>query len=752
MKLFLNFLLVIIVSKLQAQTTIGGTLKDTKGLPIAGVSIYLKDTYDGATSDSSGKFSFKSLEKGEQLLIATSIGYKPQEIKLAIQDVPLNYDIVLKEEINELKAVVITAGSFEASDRKKATVLNSIDIVTTASANGDVTEAIKTLPGAQQVGESEGLFVRGGTAGETKIFIDGNLVNNFFYTSVPNIAQRGRFSPFLFKGTVFSAGGYSALYGQALSSALILESIDLPERSSANLGVSFLNVSGGYQHLARNKKSSWGIGYGYSNLDLAFRLIKQKQDYFKMIQSHEGDANFRIKTSGTGILKYYGSFSKNGLGFRVNSLDTLNYKDAFELGNFNMYHNLSWRENLSNGWKINLGASFTDNNDDISGSIQNQQNEEVLLSGLEFKNFDLKTKGLFFNAKAVIEKKLQGLSALRFGTEYNHSTDRADFTMYNGQEFPGTIKEDLNSVFAEVDIYVTNNLAAKIGSRMEHSSLLNKYNLAPRLSLAYKVGQQSQASLAYGIFYQNPERRYLPAISDLSFTKATHYIAQYQKVAAKTTFRLEGFYKKYEDLIKTAFVNGRELADNNNGFGEAKGVELFWRDKKTIKNFDYWVSYSYLDTKRDFLNYPTAIQPGFAAKHTSSLVMKKFVTGLKTQFNASYNFASGRPYYNIRYDNNANKFSIFDEGKTINYNSLSLSVNYLPNVFKQGANKFTVFVFSVTNVLNTRQEFGYQYSYNGVRKQAVVPPARTFVFLGAFFSFGVDRSQESIDKTLSLRL
>ena len=57
-------------------------------------------------------------------------------------------------------------------------------------------------------------------------------MNNFFYSSVPNVAQRGRFSPFIFKGTVFSAGGYSALYGQALSSALILESIDLPEQSS----------------------------------------------------------------------------------------------------------------------------------------------------------------------------------------------------------------------------------------------------------------------------------------------------------------------------------------------------------------------------------------------------------------------------------------------------------------------------------------------------------------------------------------
>ncbi len=144
----------------------------------------------------------------------------------------MRIDIVLKPEPNELTAVTITAGSFEASDTKRTTVLNPIDIVTTASANADITSAIKTLPGAQQVGESEGLFVRGGTAQETKVFIDGTLVNNFFFSSVPGIAQRGRFSPFIFKGTVFSAGGYSALYGQALSSALILESVDLPDQSS----------------------------------------------------------------------------------------------------------------------------------------------------------------------------------------------------------------------------------------------------------------------------------------------------------------------------------------------------------------------------------------------------------------------------------------------------------------------------------------------------------------------------------------
>ena len=255
LRLLIIFLLTAYQLTAYGQLTISGKVMDKKA-GLAGVSIVLVDTYDGATTDSTGRFSFITHEKGNFKISATAIGYKPfiQEINLGTENIKL--DILLKEEITELKAVVITAGSFEASDSKRGTVLNSIDIATTASANADVTGALKTLPGAQQVGESEGLFVRGGTAGETKTFIDGTLVNNFFYSSVPNVAQRGRFSPFIFKGTVFSAGGYSALYGQALSSAVILESIDLPDQSSGALGISVLGASAGFQHLAKNKKSS----------------------------------------------------------------------------------------------------------------------------------------------------------------------------------------------------------------------------------------------------------------------------------------------------------------------------------------------------------------------------------------------------------------------------------------------------------------------------------------------------------------
>ncbi|HYK56495.1 MAG TPA: TonB-dependent receptor, partial [Flavisolibacter sp.] len=100
------------------------------------------------------------------------------------------------------------------------------------------------------------------------------------------------------------------------------------------------------------------------------------------------------------------------------------------------------------------------------------------------------------------------------------------------------------------------------------------------------------------------------------------------------------------------------------------------------------------------------------------------------------------------YNHAENKFAIYDQGKTIDFNSVSLSVNYLPNVFKKGANQFTVFVFSVTNVFGTNQVFGYNYSYNGLRKEAIVPPTKTFVYLGVFLSFGVDRTQEVINSNL----
>lgn len=753
MKKLLTFLLLFVSLLANAQVTISGKLTNTKNKAIRGASITIVDSYDGTTTDSLGNYSFQTTEMGEKYLSATMTGYAEFKNKINIAATNITQNISIKELITELNAVVITAGAFEASDKKKGTVLNSLDIVTTAGSQGEITGALKTLPGTQQVGEAEGLFVRGGSATESKIFIDGSLVNNFFYSSLPGVATRGRFNPFLFKGTVFSTGGYSALYGQALSAALILESQDLPERTQADLSVSGLGISGGIQKLEKNKKAAWGVTYGYTNLALAFAIIPQKIDFYKTPVYHQVDANFRIKTKGGGFIKYYGYTSWNRTGIRNADIDSLSLKNAFTIENINTFQNISWKQSIGNGFKINAAISYSTNKDDIVSELQDANNAKQQFffpTGYAGKNFSIINNANYAQARVVIDKKLQGLNVIRFGTDYFYSSERTTYTLFNGNKFRDTASDNLNAIFAETDMYITKDIAIKIGSRLEHSTLMDKWNIAPRASIAYKLKNASQVSFAYGTFYQNPERKYLPfSNNDLKYAQASHYIIQFQKNNSAGIFRTEIFYKQYKNLFKTApNTSGREVAANNNGNGYAKGFELFWRDKKTIKNLDYWISYSYLDTKRDYLNYPQEIAPSFAATHTASLVAKKFITKWKTGFNMSYNIASGRPYYNIGYENTQGKYVVKEEGRTINYNSLGFSMNYLPNLGKPNKKTFAVWVVSISNLLGQKQVYGYNFSSINNNKVAIEPPYKRFVFIGCFLSFGIDRTQDAINNNL----
>jgi hypothetical protein len=732
----LTILAIILLSAgwVSAQTRITGMVKDNRGRIIIGASVQVKGSYDGGVSDSTGNFTFKTFEKGAQFLVASAVGYKTEEQAISIGKDSITIEFRLKEEVNELKAVTVTAGSFEAGDKKRAaTVLSSLDVVTTGGANADISAVVKTLPGAQQVGEQEGLFVRGGAGYETKQFIDGTMVNNPYFSSVPDLAQRGRFSPFLFKGTVFSTGGYSALYGQALSSALILESVDIPERSEANASISPIFLGAGLQEVAKDKKSSWGVKYDYTNLAAYFAIVPQTPDYFTVPAYHAADANFRFKTKKGGIVKYYTTFAANHLGIRRPNIDDPSLKNAFSLKNTNWYNNLSWRENIGNGWKMNLGLSFSTDHNDIMNQIQDQNNKPFT-SGqvwIDSTNFNLTTRADLSQFKAVFDKRLSGISVIRFGGEYMYSYNTS---IYNTHK--ALLPDHFKALFSEADLYITNDLAAKLGVRFEQSSLISKANIAPRLSLAYKTGRNGQMSIAFGTFYQKPENTYLYATTNFGYTKATHYIINYIRNTTLQTFRVEAFYKKYNDLVKTY------PSYNNDGEGYAKGVELYWRDKKTFKGLDYWISYSYLDTKRDYLNYPKQLQPNFAADHTASLVVKRFFTGINTGFNFTYSFATGRPYYLLT--KNGNQYQIADQGKTIDYNSLGFSMNYLTSIGKS----YAVFVASVTNVLNSNQVFGYNYSHDGSRKESITTAAPRFIFVGLFLSWGVDRRQDAINNNL----
>lgn len=729
-----------------SQSTVIGTVKDTRGRILAGSSVSIKDAYDGGLTDSLGRFRFKTWEKGNKILVVKSIGFKTREQAIFLEMDSVVTDFVMKEEISELKAVVITANSFEASDKKKATVLRSLDIATTAGANADIAATIQTLPGAQKIGEQEGLFIRGGSAEESKIIMDGSVVNNFFFSSVPGIAQRGRFSPFLFSGTQFTSGGYSALYGQALSAVLSLESIDLPERSELQVGLSPLFSSVGFQQLGRNKKTSYGASYSYTDLAFYQAVVPQAPDFFRRPVFNNVDANFRIKTKGGGMLKFYTYYNSSNLALRRPSMDSFGLKNAFALTNFNSFSNVYWRQPLGGGWKLTASAALSFNNDLINSQLQNQKNDLVTSTGisvLDAQNFDLRVTNTMWQVRGVVEKKIGAISAVRFGGEFWKFSD-SNTTRFSGSSYTGKTHEEYIAAFAESDLYITNELAFRPGIRMERSELLNKTNIAPRVSLSYKLSVNAQFSFDYGIFYQTPERRYIrPWSPELTFQQADHYIFTYQRLTRDYTFRTQVYLKEYAKLLRTD-ANTVEAVDVN-GNGYAKGIELFWRDRKTIKGLDYWVSYSFLNTKRLYLNYPISAQPTFAATHTGSVVLKKFWVKQMFGVNWSWNWSSGRPYLNP--NKPADQFL---SDRTIFYSTNNFSLNWLTKIFKSNA----VVVAGINNVFNERQIFGYNYSSRLTDaagqfiREAVTPPAPRSFFLGVFLSWGVDRSQQNINNNL----
>jgi hypothetical protein len=717
-KIFTLFSGLLITSAIFAQTTITGVITDNKNNTLPGANIFIKDTYDGTSSDLDGKYTFTTYETGKQVFSVTFVGYATYEDTLVLTPGNLTINVELKELFNELNAVVITAGAFEASDEKKNTILKPLDIVTTAGADGDIYGALETLPGASKVGNDDGLYVRGGSDYETKTIIDGMPVNNPFFSTVPDVPSRGRFQPFLFKGTVFSTGGYSAEYGQALSSAIILNTEDMPEFSASGFSLAPIFVGGFHTQKFKNEKTAIGGGFNYSNLTLFDNLYEPSTfEWIESVEAYDGSVFFRQKTSKTGILKGYFQKESSNFALRSNDIDSLPLTDDVELGNNYNYLNISYRELLTDKWGIQLGASYSNNAD------------KILADGFNVSRFDQAAQ-----LKAAFNNQVTEKISIRYGAEYSNQVyeQTAGDLLFD-------LTENYVAGFVESDIFITNDLAGRVGFRAENSQVVGELNLAPRVSLAYKTGKNSQVSFAYGDFYQTPQPTYLyiPVSNPLTYEKATHYIANYQYVTNDRTFRVEGYYKDYNNLITSEasdipFVNEY----NNDGFGYARGIDLFFRDRKSIKYTDYWISYSYLDTKRKFLDYPEEVTPTFAAQHILNLVYKYYFASINTQISGTYRYISGWPYYN---PNNPQ----FLGDKSPQLHNLALSASYLTSLW----GNFTVVFLSWDNVPQFDQIYGYQYSSDGATRVTSEAPVKSVLFFGVFVSIlhGNDRRVNDID-------
>ncbi len=725
-------LLLLMAISTFADVVISGKVTDEKGKPLQGASVYLLNTIDGTSTDSAGRFRFTTSEKGLQTIVASEVSHETGGMPLTVDSNVANLIIKLRSNAHSLDQVTISAGSFEASNANK-TVLKPLDIVTTAGANADVVKAIETLPGTQQTGTENGLFVRGGDASEAAILVDEMVVQNAFFSSAPGVATRSRFGAFQFQGISFSSGGYSARYGQALSGVLELMSTDLPDKTTANIGI---NMAGIYASgTKRWKNSSLDVGGNYNNLSTFYGLATTNVKFYNVPTGGGGNLRYVWKPNKDGILKITANGTTNTSGIAVpnpysqvtsnsgnqfyNAFsaagDTVNFKTNAQ----NYYTNVTYKQSFKSHYELYAAASVSyDKTDNHFATIPINEDDTRAQARVEARDY--------INSRFSL---LAGIEAQQINIK---------------KSFADTFKQQFTETqvagYLEGDWSPFKWLAFRPGVRFEHSAILQESAIAPRLSMAIRTGRYSQVSVAGGIFFQDPDYPYLLGIDSaishrLKYQQATHYIANWQWIKEDRTLRLEGYYKNYQDLVREHIPydpNGYRTILNsenidNSGYGYAQGLELFWRDKKTVKNLDYWISYSYIDTKRLYQNFITEATPGFISDHNLNIVGKYFVNRWSTNFSATYSYASGRPYYNP-----ANPDFLGDRAPA--FQNLALTVSYLHTFGKW----FSVFYLSVDNVTNQHNIFGYRYIYdargNVSSKQEILPALYRSIFVGANFS------------------
>ncbi len=700
-----------------SQTRVSGNISDKSGNPLIGANILITGTYDGGISDTNGNFEFSSEETGVQTLEVSYLGFQSTKLETDMSKMQ-NLKITLKESTQTMDAVEISASTFKAGDNSKVAVLNPLDIVTTAGSMGDVVAALQTLPGTQSNAEDGRLFVRGGEARETAIFIDGMKVFSPYTRSIEGTPSRGRYSPFLFKGVSFSTGGYGVPFGQALSGILDLQTIDEPRATETN--ISLMTVGLGIGHTLKGKKQSISLSASYIDLTPYFKLAPSRFNWITPYRGFAGETVYRYKTSETGLFKSYLAGDWGNIELNDTNLNT-GIEEAIAVKNGNIYSNNVYRNIINDQTSFFVGLSIGINSDLI-----------------EVDDIAIRANLMGSHIKSQFKTILRDDFIVNYGIESMYQRDKFESLLFSLSSFIRNPVERFNSaIFLDGDYFFSKNTAFKPGLRIEHNTLFQTVDVLPRITLAQKVSKNGQISAAAGLFSQEVDSEFLYTSQGLVSEKAKQFLLNYNIKTKKHILRAEVFLKDYTDLVSfQEFQPNVPSNISNTGQGQAYGLDLFWRGNQLIKNIDFWVSYSFLENKRKYQNYPVEATPNFSSRHNLSLVSKTWFASLKSQLGVTYQYGSGRPFENPNTDGFLNE-------RSKAYQNLSLSWAYLISQQK-------ILFLSASNVTGFRNEFGYRYAdltnSDGIYPGQVIRPSEDrFFFAGFFITISADKQQNQLD-------
>ncbi len=168
-------LLFITVSMVAQSGSIQGKVVDNTNEPLIGVSVTIKGTTKGASTDMDGNFTIKNIERGSYTIVASYIGYKTKELVVSAPASSVN--IVLFEGNEILQEVVLQTRNNKFSRKKTAYVaklplkdIENAQVYTTVTSEllesqvvTSIDDALNNATGVSKLWESTGRSPDNGT-------------------------------------------------------------------------------------------------------------------------------------------------------------------------------------------------------------------------------------------------------------------------------------------------------------------------------------------------------------------------------------------------------------------------------------------------------------------------------------------------------------------------------------------------------------------------------------------------------------
>ncbi len=450
------------------------------------------------------------------------------------------------------------------------------EILRTPGALDNIFRALQTLPGVAATQEASGFMsVRGGSPDQNLTLLDGVEVHDPYRL----YGLASAFNPDTIQRFDLATGGFSARYGDRLSSLLSVESRDGASdrglRGQASMSVTDANfvLEGA---ISRVNGGSW--------------LVSARRTYYDLIADLVSDQKFPgfgdLQAKGVWAprpgrkLTLFGLRSRQGGDLHIDD-DTIDaqFRDRTQ-------NNLGWVRFEttvgSSGHSMTVvGISHTRMDTGFDGLFADKGRRSNAPGGLPFRQATVRF-GFATLVRDVSVRQEMGWATrahtLNVGAELHGLSTTLDFTLLGdrnpnvsgsslqgGAGLPDELRSEIRSTRAGAWVEDTwalgTTLSVQAGLRIDRVGATGETLVSPRLSTSWSLGASTRVRSAFGRYTQSPGYEKLgqsdhlldltdPARLGLRSQQALLASAGLERdLGTSASVRVEGYYKRFDDLL-----------------------------------------------------------------------------------------------------------------------------------------------------------------------------------------------------------